>query len=255
MAGFGSCLGSLLGMNNQTYGVIAGNGISYSISTTDGLCLNNIQYYTVPTTYNTATTSSITITPTVWGEWINESYVMASDGIWQVWNQGFGAGTGNMQAAGAGQQAQEGAWNQLGNGNLGAYRPDPGVIRQIAEGAARRQQEEVQRQAVEARKVAEVAESTAERLLVEHLDEKQLEQFRNHRYFEVILENSRRVYRIKHGWAGNIEVFEDGRLVETMCIHPRTQVPHSDNLLAQKLLLEADEFRFRQIANITRRAA
>lgn len=241
MAGFGSCLGSLLGMNNQTYGVIAGNGISYSISTTDGLCLNNIQYYTGPTTYHTATASSV--------------YVMASDGIWQVWNQGFGAGTGNMQAAGAGQQAQEGAWNQLGNGNLGAYRPDPGVIRQIAEGAARRQQEEVQRQAVEARKVAEVAESTAERLLVEHLDEKQLEQFRNHRYFEVILENSRRVYRIKHGWAGNIEVFEDGRLVETVCIHPRTQVPHSDNLLAQKLLLEADEFRFRQIANITRRAA
>ena len=60
MAGFGSCLGSLLGMNNQTYGVIAGNGISYSMSTTGGLCLNNIQYYTVPTTYNTATTSSIT---------------------------------------------------------------------------------------------------------------------------------------------------------------------------------------------------
>ena len=240
MAGFGSCLGSLLGMSNQTYGVNSSNGISYSSVATGGLCSNNIQYYTVPTTYNTATTSS---------------YVMASDGIWQVWNQGFGAGTGNMQVAGAGQQAQEGAWNQLGNGNLGAYRPDPGVIRQIAEGAARRQQEEVQRQAVEARKVAEVAESTAERLLVEHLDEKQLEQFRNHRYFEVILENSRRVYRIKHGWAGNIEVFEDGRLVETVCIHPRTQVPHSDNLLAQKLLLEADEFRFRQIANITRRAA
>ena len=86
MAGFGSCLGSLLGMNNQTYGVIAGMGFHTASRWTDGLCLNNIQYYTGPTTYHTATASSV--------------YVMASDGIWQVWNQGFGAGTGNMQAAG-----------------------------------------------------------------------------------------------------------------------------------------------------------
>jgi len=251
VAGLGSCLGSLLGMSNGPYtcGVDPSGSQPYT-SVTSGCISNNYVYYNVAVSYSTATASYVTVPAAVWGNWVNDYYVMTSDGIWQSWAQGMGSGAQGTQAAGAGQaQQQQAAWNQMA---IRPYRAAEAT--RLAQEAAAQQQERW-RQVEETKKIAVTAESTAEKLLAEHLDDKQLEQFRNHRYFEVIRDAGKRVYRIKHGWAGNIEVFEGGRLVETMCIHPSAQVPFSDNLLAQKLLLEADEQRFRRIANITRRAA
>ena len=234
MAGLGSYLESVLVHYTYDDCELAA-GISYNPLTTSVLCSNNIQNYAVPCC-DTARSSAITVNAP-WVQWVNNYHQVLSCKT-QIRRQM----TETAQ--------QQTAWYQMGD--FGAY--DPEVARRL-QGEETRRIEALRRDHEERTRLATVAESTAEKLLVEHLDEKQLDQFRNHRYFEVVRDSGKRVYRIKHGWAGNIEVFEGGRLVETMCIHPSTQVPHSDNLLAQKLLLEADETRFRQIANITRREA
>lgn len=99
-------------------------------------------------------------------------------------------------------------------------------------------------------------------------DEEQRAEYLRDKAFTVRLPDGKR-YRIKKGWAGNVERVEDVRLpqqqspslvandrhyvaVEKLCIHPNDWVPDQDNMLAQKLLLEADEAKFRRIANITR---
>lgn len=108
------------------------------------------------------------------------------------------------------------------------------------------------------RKARESADAKADRLLKTILSAEQRVQYERERAFDVIVGRTgeRRRYRIKHGWAGNVFVVDDrGREVERLCIHPSVQVPIADNLVAQKLLLEADEATFRRTANSTRLVA
>lgn len=107
------------------------------------------------------------------------------------------------------------------------------------------------------RRQVEIADR-AEAALLAHLTPEQAAQYARDRHFEVVSRQGGKVrrYRIHHGWAGNILVLDEkNREIERLCIHPTRQVPYADNLLAQKLLLEADEDQFRRIANITRLAA
>lgn len=100
------------------------------------------------------------------------------------------------------------------------------------------------------------ARATAETLLLEHLTEEQAVEYRRDQSFRVISADGERVYRVKRGWSGNVELIRpDGRVVARYCIHPRDWVPEEDNMLAQKLLLETDEAAFNRIANVTRFAA
>ena len=105
-------------------------------------------------------------------------------------------------------------------------------------------------------RVLEDGEDRALQLLEAHLSEAQREEFQRHRYFTVLSKDGQRRYRIKHGWAGNIErIDHQGKPIETLCAHPVSPVPIPDNLLTQKLWLETDEDAFRRIANIRRLAA
>jgi hypothetical protein len=103
------------------------------------------------------------------------------------------------------------------------------------------------------------AKRRARALLEEHLDERQLEQWRNGEEFTV--ECGRRTYRIRLGLAGNVYLVENngakppqGRsYLRRYCCHvyhPDGDVPNEDNVLAQKLLLEADEDAFLAMANL-----
>lgn len=111
------------------------------------------------------------------------------------------------------------------------------------------------------------ADRKAEVLLLRHLSDAQRAEYVATGAFMVVLGSGAR-YRIKKGWAGNVQRAEplqmqdnaDGRIelsandfnpVEQFCIHPVDSVPFCDNMLAQKLLLEADETNFRRIANVT----
>lgn len=95
------------------------------------------------------------------------------------------------------------------------------------------------------------ARKKAKALLVAELTEQQRDQLNEMAAFLVETEEGRR-YRIKNGWSGNVEELdEDGRVIARYCIHPRLSVPHEDNMLAQKLMLETDEAAFQRIANRT----
>jgi hypothetical protein len=95
------------------------------------------------------------------------------------------------------------------------------------------------------------ADAKADELLRKHLSLRQRRQYRRNRSFCVRARDGTQ-FRIKHGWAGNIEELNAaGKPVNRFCIHPVDSVPYADNLLAQKLLLETDPDKFRKIANRT----
>ena len=107
------------------------------------------------------------------------------------------------------------------------------------------------------------AEVRADILLREHLDEKQLAEWTKDKAFHVETADGKRKYRIAYGLAGNIRVVEcdndapmtrQGKLRKDarLCVHvyhPEGKVPHADNVLAQKLMLESAEEEFLAMAN------
>jgi hypothetical protein len=94
------------------------------------------------------------------------------------------------------------------------------------------------------------AEQRAERLLLDHLSERQRAEYRERRAFTVISADGERTYRIERGWSGNVKLIgPDGRECRRYCIHPRERVPTEDCMLAQKLLIENDEPAFLRVAN------
>jgi hypothetical protein len=96
-----------------------------------------------------------------------------------------------------------------------------------------------------------VADRKAEALLLEHLDEAQRAEWAEKDSFTVYTAGGDRRWMIRRGLAGNVYLMEPR--MQRFCIHeyhPDGRVPLADNVLAQKLLLEADEQRFLEIANV-----
>jgi hypothetical protein len=91
------------------------------------------------------------------------------------------------------------------------------------------------------------AKRKARVLLEEILSDEQRKQLADNAWFEVVTPKG--TYRIRTGWSGNVDRYVDGKLNDRYCIHPSEYVPNEDNMLAQKLLLEADEEAFLRIAN------
>lgn len=95
------------------------------------------------------------------------------------------------------------------------------------------------------------AEKRAEALLRSQLSPEQLATYEAAKYFDVIIDEHR-TYRIRRGWAGNIELIDARRVtVAKYCIHPKHPIPVGDAMLAQKLMLETEEDRFLDVANMT----
>lgn len=93
----------------------------------------------------------------------------------------------------------------------------------------------------------EAAKAKAEELLLHFLDAEQRAELATHDRFHVSTSSGRR-YCINRGRAGNIRRPAD-RVI--FCIHDYEGLPEADTMLAQKLLLEADEREFLRIANAT----
>lgn len=92
-------------------------------------------------------------------------------------------------------------------------------------------------------------------LLKQILTETQLAAFEKDECIPVDAPSGRK-YLIKKGRSGNVFSIKDGKPVERYCIHPSdSEVPEADVMLAQKLMLEANEDEFLRIANMTRLAA
>jgi hypothetical protein len=196
----------------------------------------------------------------LWGSWNGTAATYTVTNIttggttnnyaWPAWNdvyQSTGTYTNNV------------LWGQWVNGQWQAPQPYVPPVLTPEEVEAQRLAVEVANRAWRERQAAIVAEEAeasvrAERLLVEHLSDEQRAEYELLKRFHVIVGD--RKYRVERGWSGNVKLIEaapDGEfVVESHCIHPREQVPYEDNMLAQKLLLEADEEAFRRISNISR---
>jgi hypothetical protein len=137
----------------------------------------------------------------------------------------------------------------------------PSVVKktpeQIAEEAA---QAELRRQAaaIEAAKVkafTDTAKARARKLLLSMLNVDQQKELEEKNHFHLTVHDrsgSMRVYRIEHGYAGNVKLLGvDGQPVKRYCIHADSRLPFEDQMLAQKLMLEANEAEFLRIANMT----
>ncbi len=98
-----------------------------------------------------------------------------------------------------------------------------------------------------------VAKRTAEELLLSTFTVEERDEWEALDRVTVIAPDGA-TYRIRRGWAGNIDVIEgDDEIVERWCVHPSRPIPEADNVLGQKLMIEsghADELR--GIANVTR---
>lgn len=110
-----------------------------------------------------------------------------------------------------------------------------------------------------------IAQRRAQGLLLEHLTAEQRREWETSRAFIVHTADGKRAYRIEYGLAGNVRLVKAdeapvgryGRLLSVgarFCMHvyhPDGPVPNEDNVLAQKLLLEADERQFLDLANVS----
>jgi hypothetical protein len=127
----------------------------------------------------------------------------------------------------------------------------------VAFAAQQRDVVEAARQELLARDQARIkerkeAEDRARVLLLATLDAEQAKMFVAERSFVVHSQDRKRRYLVKYGVQGNVELLNDaGQSVAKFCIHPEESVPTPDVMLAQKLLLEADEQQFLKIANKT----
>lgn len=102
------------------------------------------------------------------------------------------------------------------------------------------------RQVAEQQRAA-AAETKAEELLLMCLTPQQRSQYLSDGYIELNIDT--RKYRIEKGYSRNItRIREDGKKI-FYCIQPGESVPVADCMLAQKLMLEADEREFLKTAN------
>ena len=187
---------------------------------------------TAANVYSTAS-SSITVTnagtmDTTWAQWNTNSITVTNATydpqlIWGTW----------VTANGRSRRVQREEWVE-------AATPSPEDL-----AAA------VERQAAEARRLDDLrqrnreANERAEALLESCLTTQQLDDLDTIDAFRVTAASGRQ-YVIHRGYAGNVES-EGFRY----CIHGPSDLPHADQMLMQKLLLETDEAAFLRIANAT----
>jgi hypothetical protein len=110
-----------------------------------------------------------------------------------------------------------------------------------------------------------LAERRADLLLQEHLTAEQRAEWTKDRAFHIETADGRRRYRLAYGLSYNVKLVKcatdepqprlrSGQLREgvKLCAHvyhPEGHVPHADNVLAQKLMLETNEEQFLAMAN------
>jgi len=196
----------------------------------------------------------------VWSRWITDTSVTGSTTVSDTFT--FPIGSGITQAA-------SDVWNTVAwqsNAHTEGWRLTRAesviarvesladrVLRQHRERIARRER---LRDRQRAQRFRSAADRRAEDLLRSMLSEEQRRELDEHNHFHVRVPDPRqlgcqRVYRIERGFQGNVKLIENGRATRRYCIHADARLPHADQMLAQKLMLESDEADFLRIANMT----
>lgn len=174
---------------------------------------------------------STTGTSSVWGQWVNQATTSTTS-------------TSATTTLTSIHTSSETEWNAWVNGArfYTASRPIP---------ISDEDRAAIQRRG-EARKALEVARNNrARRLLMSALNARQKADMIKHNYFYVIGGTSGHKYRINHGRVGNVKLMVNDRVAQSWCAHPGINCPTEDTMLAQKVMLEHMEDKFKQTANIT----
>lgn len=169
----------------------------------------------------------------IWRNWVSQSTNATttdlSHSVWQTWVAIHNAAVAANNAA-------------------VFVRPQVETPEQIRARVAAAEQRAVARRAEDLARTK--AQEKAHKLLIEHLTPRQEETLRMHGYFDV--EIGDRVYRIRKGGHGGwVERMQGQKATDGYCIYVTGECPPEDHMLAQKLMLEANEQEFLRIANRT----
>ena len=214
-----------------------------------------ISVTTSPQLTNTAITTGTSMTNTinaqVWGAWNAQVQQVITSAATQHIGQPINATTSGS-IVNTVNAALWSAWNLSFTTDANLRQATAEQVRE----ANRRAEEQRQRyQQDQARVQLErsLAEKRAEKLLQETLSPQQREELAAKGFFTlrtIAKSGEERIYRIRRGRSRNVEqVDASGRRLKTLCAHPQAMVPDADTMLAQKLMLEAEEEEFLRIAN------
>jgi len=204
--------------------------------------------------FGTSTMTPITAAATT----TSNAYLTSTTGdTWTEWNQIYTATTSNhiytSYTASTTSNIITATWSAWNDNYLVKAHNILVPPRISEEERQRRAEAEKQRQLLyaEEERKRKLADAKAEKLLLQLLDEKQAQEYKEKGRFHMYVGNKK--YRIDKGWAGNVKLVEEkGNVLSSYCIHPRQRMPEADNLIAQKLMLEANEQEFLRVANETR---
>jgi hypothetical protein len=188
----------------------------------------------VDATSNSSTAMTTSSGATVWTCWNNGYATTASTNTsdtWTIW-----ATSGTVLTV-SHQPARQLTAEEIEQNRIATEERN----RQYQEAEAKRKQER------------EAADAKAKELLVVFLTPSQRQALET--MHAIALESiTGKKYRIRKGWAGNIDELDDkGEVVATLCVHPNEAVPEYDNMLAQMLMIQTDEARLLRTANRTPR--
>lgn len=192
----------------------------------------------------------------VWYNWtsnVTNCTSTSTTDAWYCWTEGTSTNTASTINADV-----WGAWvvNCTFSGtttSTAVYRPTH--VETEAERAKRVEREErYRREQAEREARAKAARERAEGLLLEHLSERQRDEYKRGKSFTVAARRSGRRYRIMcaGGIVANVhELDAHGKTSRRLCAHVSHSfgVPSPDHFLAQKLMLEHHEDEFRRVAN------
>jgi hypothetical protein len=138
-------------------------------------------------------------------------------------------------------------WQQMDAGERAAHEEAERTAYEERQAQNRAQREEDRRNRTE-------AAEKAEKLLMTCLTAEQQMQWRTRKCFYVTTRSGRRYRFDSNTYQGNVKLVEqrmggDDLVLSSFCIHLPHHIPLCDHLLAQKLMLEADEPTFMRIAN------
>ena len=159
-------------------------------------------------------------------------------------NWDYGAMNGDATAATIAYQSV--MYNMHYNALLGNQTRYLYNYRETDEQATQRLKEEMKREAKR-----EAAARRAEKLLFTILTPSQVKQYTDDAHFDLPING--RVYRIRAGRSGNVQLIEAGKPKFQYCAHPTDahDTPIPDVMLSQLLMLQSNEAEFLRIANRT----
>lgn len=202
-----------------------------------------------------------TVTTSAWPYWITQSYTYGNQTAFTPALVSTATETFTSAA-----DVVWGGWQEAPTFNYNRLSPTPRAFPNtttqspmVATLSARDeliQQNRIRARAMRSRVERRIGEQRAELLLMDNLTDEQRIEWAEKKQFHIDIGERR--YRIWRGRAGNVELvrghemrshYRPGR--PRYCCHVVAGVPDADNVLAQKLLLESDEQRFLEMANVS----